>query len=334
MKESQTPWEAIGAYLDNRSDKESEAIIKAWLKQSPANIQLFKEIVDTSYLTRQKPTAYQPDTEQLWAELMNRIQPSEKKPKTRILRYLKYPAVAAALIIAFLCGQLLTPTTEQQAELPLTYASLVTEAGQRSQMTLPDGTRVWLNADSELKYASNFNSQNRDVYISGECYFEVSKNPHKPFIVHANDLQVKVYGTHFNVRESARQQQSEVTLVEGKVEVLSPENQSLSYLAPGEKLTLRENRYSVKKEQNPLAQIAWTQGVLTFVDQPFEEVVEYLENWYGVSIQLDQALHNNHRYTFKVKTESLREVLELISVITPIRYKIDGEQVYISMKKS
>ena len=123
--------------------------------------------------------------------------------------------------------------------------------------------------------------------------------------------------------ESAKLKQSEVTLVEGRVEVLNPDNKSLSYLKPGEKLILNGQKFNVEKEINAGAMIAWTQGVLTFEDQPFEEVVDYLETWYGVSIHLDQELHNNHRYTFKVKTESLREVLELISVITPIQYKID-----------
>jgi ferric-dicitrate binding protein FerR (iron transport regulator) len=336
MKETQTPWEAIGTYLNSRSDKESEAIIKAWLKESPENIQLFKEIVDTRFLTRQKPSAYQPDTNQLWDELMSRIQPTREKSKTIALGYLKYAAVAAAVVLAFLVGQLWTSmsSSTHKGNAALSYSTLFTETGQRSHVTLPDGTKVWLNSGSELKYASDFNTKNRDVYITGECYFEVTKNTHKPFVVHANDLQVKVYGTHFNVKESARLKQAEVTLVEGKVEVLNPENKSLSYLSPGEKLTLKGNKYSVVKQENPEALIAWTQGILTFKDMPFEEVVDYLESWYGVSIYLDQSLHNNHRYTFKVKTESLREVLELISVITPIHYKIDGEQVFIKSIRS
>lgn len=335
MKETQTPWEAIGAYLNDRSDKKSEAIIKTWLKESPENIQLFKEIVDTKFLTEKKQAVYQPDAEKLWGELMTRIQPTRKKSKTVVLQYLKYTAIAAAVVLAFTIGKFWNPAVQISEEgiASADYATVITDAGQRSHMMLPDGTGVWLNSDSELKYESGFNDKNREVYIKGECYFEVAKNPKRPFIVHANDLQVKVYGTHFNVKESIKQKQSEVTLVEGKVEVLSPDNQSLSYLAPGEKLTMQGNKYSVKSAQNTDALIAWTRGILTFEDMPFEEVVDYLESWFGVAIHLDQALHDNHQYTFKVKTESLREVLELISVITPIQYKIDGEHVFIKSKE-
>lgn len=334
MKETQTPWEAIGAYLNDRSDKESEAIVKAWLKESPENIQQFKEIVDIRFLTQQKTVDYHPNTEKLWDELVERIQPFENKSKRFLLPYLKYTAIAAAIVLAFFVGQGRYFSHKAGVDSSQLYSTLSTESGERSHMMLPDGTKVWLNTDSELKYASDFNQEHRDVYITGECYFEVTKDAHNPFIVHAKDLQVKVYGTHFNVKESSSTKQAEVTLVEGKVEVLSPENKSLSYLSPGEKLTLKGEKYQVEKENNPNALIAWTQGILTFEDQPFEEVVDYLENWYGVSIHLDQSLHNNHRYTFKVKTESLREVLDLISVITPIHYKIDGDNVFITSKRS
>ncbi|RKD90683.1 FecR family protein [Mangrovibacterium diazotrophicum] len=334
MKKTQTPWEAIGAYLDNRSDKENEAIVKEWLKQSPKNVRQFKEIVDTRYLTQQKTDRYQPNTEKLWGELIERIQPVQKKSKRLLMPYLKYTAIAAAIVLAFLVGKIQHSGENANVGLSQLYSTLSTEPGERSHMMLPDGTKVWLNTDSELKYASDFNQEHRDVYVTGECYFEVAKNARKPFVVHANDLQVKVYGTHFNVKESSKTKQSEVTLVEGKVEVLSPENKSLSYLSPGEKLTLKGDKYRIDKAENPKVLIAWTQGVLVFVDQPFEEVVSYLENWYGVTIQLDQSLHNNHRFTFKVKTESLREVLELISVITPIQYNIDGEKVFIKSKRS
>ena len=114
-----------------------------------------------------------------------------------------YTAVAAALVLAFFVGKMWTLSMKSADGDLVSYSTSFTEAGQRSNMILPDGTKVWLNSSSELKYTSAFNGENRDVYISGECYFEVAKNPKKPFIVHANDLQVKVYGTHFNVKESA-----------------------------------------------------------------------------------------------------------------------------------
>lgn len=331
MNENQTPWEAIAAYLNDRMDKESEAKLKTWLAESEENIGLFKEIVNTQIMTRRVEGAYQPDEEKLWAELVSRIQVKKEKRKPVVSSILKYAAIAAAILGAFWVGQQFSFETTEKQQVKLAYTTIFAEPGQRTHLLLPDSTKVWLNSGSELKYPSEFSQNQRDVYISGECYFEVTKNKHKPFIVHAKELNVKVFGTHFNVKENYKSGQSEVTLVEGKVQVLNAGNESLTFLEPGEHLILKGNQFKVEKESNPDALIAWTNGILSFSDKPFAEVVEYLENWYGVKIRLEKSLEKN-RYTFKVKTESLREMLYLISQFTPIDYEIEGDQVIIKRK--
>ncbi|WP_372775210.1 FecR family protein [Mangrovibacterium sp.] len=333
MKESQTPWDAIGAYLKNQSDKQNEAIVKAWLNESAENIELFRVIVDTQLITRQVPDFYEPDMEKLWAELITRVQPKQKGRKIILLPLLKYAVAAAILVFVFIAGRWFSGDKAVEETMEA-YSTVYAAPGQRTQLVLPDSTKVWLNSGSSLKYATNFNFGEREVFISGEGYFEVTKNKRKPFVVHANDLQVKVLGTHFNVKEDLKHQVSEVTLVEGKVQVLDDNAKSLTYLAPGEQLKMKDRHYSVEKTDNPEALIAWTQGVLVFKDKPFGEVIEYLESWYGVSIQLEESLYDNHRYTFKLMTESLREMLDLISEITPIQYEIEGEQVYIKTKRN
>ncbi|HKJ43709.1 MAG TPA: FecR domain-containing protein [Sunxiuqinia sp.] len=333
MEQQNIPWEAISTYLNDTSDKKNESIIKEWVKESPENIRHFNEIFNTHQLTRQKPVYYQPNKEQLWKELMNRISPNQRKPKVVGLSWVRYVAVAAAIVLAFFVGRwFAAPSQMNQSAATAEYAQVIAPPGQRTQMVLPDQTKVWLNSGSKIKYPASFSGKDRNVFIKGECYFEVTKNKHKPFIVHASDVNVKVYGTHFDVKENAKNDQSVVTLLEGKVEVLNSNNQSLSYLDPGEQLKVHQNRYQKLKVNNMEALIAWTNGMLVFKDQPFEEVIDYLENWYGVKIKLDTQLYNKHHFTFKVKTESLREVLDLISVITPIDYKIEGDHVFIKSK--
>ncbi len=107
----------------------------------------------------------------------------------------------------------------------------------------------------------------------------------------------------------------------------------ISDLKPGQQLIYDDGKYYLQKAENLEALTAWPNNMLIFDNQPFEEVIHYLEKWYGVKIQLDHSLYYSHNYTFKVKTESLREVMELISVITPIQYHIEGEQVTIKYKK-
>ena len=104
-------------------------------------------------------------------------------------------------------------------------------------------------------------------------------------------------------------------------------------LNPGEQLVYNAGLGRVQKTQNPEALTSWINNMLIFNNQPFEEVINYLEKWYGVKITLDKTLYYNYNYTFKVKTESLREVLELISFITPIEYGIEGEKVAIKYRQ-
>ena len=333
MKEINTPWEEISAYLQNQTDKKSEAVIKKWLNDSPDNIQILNEIVNTHQLSGKRTVFYEPRKDKLWDELMRRISPLEKQKRTVRKIWLRYTSIAAALVLAFFVGQWVS-TENNQSESLIAYTEVYAPPGQRTHLVLPDQTKVWLNSGSEIKYPSSFNGNDRDVFIHGECYFEVTKNPHKPFIVHASSINVKVFGTHFNVKEDAKDQHSTVTLLEGKVQVLDQRDKSLSFLEPGQQLSVDRDNIKLRQAKNPKALISWTNGMLIFQDQPFEEVIHYLENWYGVTIQLDNSLYKKHKYTFKVKTESLREVLGLISVITPIDYEIQGDSVKIKRKNS
>lgn len=332
METNNTPWEAISAYLKDQSDKPSEEIVKAWLKASPNHVEVFAEIINTRRLTGKGVDFYEPKKEELWGELMRRISPASTNKTLVKQLWLRYVAVAAAVAIAFFAGNWFSSQPKAETHAPTTYTRVIAPAGHRTQLVLPDSTRVWLNSGSEIKYAGVFQATSRDVYIQGECYFEVAENKDKPFIVHAANLNVKVYGTRFNVRENAKDKQSIVTLLEGKVEVLNPKNESLVFLAPGQQLLMQPDGIQLEKIEKTDAMIAWTNGVLVFDDQPFEDVIDYLENWYGVSINLDPTLSAKHHYTFKVKTESLREVLDLISVISPIDYKIEGDVVWIKRK--
>lgn len=335
MEKQNIPWKEISTYLKDHSDKESEVAIKKWLNESPENIRTFNEIFNSYQLTQKTDSLYEPNEEQLWNELMKRISVDKKQTKVIRMTWLRYTAIAAAVVLAFFIGRWYSSSSNVEP-IPASsaYAQVIAPPGERTQLVLPDQTKVWLNSGSQIKYPTVFNASDRHVYIQGECYFEVAKNKLKPFIVHASDVNVKVYGTHFDVKENSKNNQSIVTLLEGKVQVLDHNNKSLSYLNPGEQLQVENDHHELVKVDNMDALISWTNGMLIFEDQPFEEVINYLENWYGVHITLDNSLYNKHKFTFKVKTESLREVLDLISVITPIDYKIEGDHVSIKTKKS
>ena len=331
MQQQNIPWEAISAKLKNSADDNQLKQIQEWLDLSPENSVILAEIVNTWSLTKNRTEFYQPDMSINWQKLMARTN-SQPKQKAIQNTYFRWAAAAAILAVVFLAGiglgdgLLKTKTT-------VSYTKIIAPEGHKTQIVLPDSTYVWMNSGSEIQYPSDYSEQNRVVTMKGECFFDVVKDPAHPMVVTGSKFKVKVFGTRFNVNEDNAKDMADVTLVSGKVQVLSLQDKLISDLKPGEQLVLSEGKYHLQKAENLEALTAWLNNMLIFDNQPFEEVIHYLEKWYGVKIQLDKSLYYRHNYTFKVKTESLREVMELISVITPIQYNIEGEQVTIKYKK-
>lgn len=327
MEPQNIPWDEISAQLKNEATAEQRKQIQEWLELSPENPVILAEIVNTWKLTNGKTNFYQPDLSGNWQKLIKRI---GHQPKKKLIPsvYFQWAAAAAVLVLVFLGGLGLGDGfSKKSAEI--SYTKIIAPEGNKTQIVLPDSTKVWLNSGSEIQYPSDYTAQNREVQMKGECYFDVVKDPAHPFLVKCSNFQVKVYGTQFNVNEDLVRNTSDVTLVSGKVEVLDLNNNPVSYLKPGQQFILSGGKGKVQKAENIEALTAWMNNMLIFDNQPFEDVIHYLEKWYGVKIQLDHSLYYSHNYTFKVKTESLREVLELISVITPIEYHIEGEDVTI-----
>lgn len=331
MQKQNIPWEAISAKLKNDADGEQVKQIQDWLDLSPENSIILNEIMNTWLVTRKSTKSYQPDLVVNWNKLISLIDYSEK-PKKSYVAYFRWAAAAAILVMAFLAGTGLGDRIFNQSA-KITYTKIIAPEGSKTQVVLPDSTYVWLNSGSEIQYSSDYSAHNREVQMQGECFFDVVKDPVHPFIVSGTKFKVKVYGTRFNVNENNARNMADVTLVSGKVQVLNFHDKLISELKPGQQLVFDEGKYHIQKADNLNALTAWLNNMLIFDNQPFEEVIHYLENWYGVKIQLDQSMYYKHNYTFKVKTESLREVMELISVITPIQYNIEGELVTIKYKK-
>jgi len=331
MLERNIPWDAISARLKDEADEDQMRQIQEWLDLSPEHPVILTEILNAWSVSKSRTDIYQPDLSVNWEKLMKNI---NYQSKTRINRFVYFRWVAAASVLAlvFLAGmgldnKFFNPSAK------ITYTKIVAPEGNKTQVVLPDSTCVWLNSGSELQYASDYSAKNRKVNMKGECFFDVVKDPVHPFIVQGSKFQVRVFGTRFNVNEDNEKNTADVTLVSGKVQVFNLYEKPVSELNPGQQLVYEKGIYHVQNAENLETLTAWLNNMLIFDNQPFEEVIHYLEKWYGVKIHLDRTLYYSHNYTFKVKTESLREVMELISVITPIEYHIEGEQITIKYKR-
>jgi len=212
-------------------------------------------------------------------------------------------------------------------------AQTLSAVAEVRQFTLPDGTKVWLNAGSTVSYDGAFSLANRDVYLSGEAFFDVTHNPKLPLIVHALDLEVRVLGTAFNVKSYPGDDRVETTLVRGKVLLQSDQkSDSVQYeLIPNERAVYSHTSKNVTLSKvNVHEYTGWTQPPLLFEESPISDVLLALEKRYAVNIHISNSQVMNCRLTAQIRNESLVETLELLKSTTSITYEVEGTDVFIT----
>ncbi|MFA5329812.1 MAG: FecR family protein [Prolixibacteraceae bacterium] len=241
--------------------------------------------------------------------------------------FIRFSKIAAILLIPILAVNiyyLLNNRYDQTATQTIKY---IVPEGQKSNVILADGTSVWLNSGSTLTVDANSPADIRKVKLSGEAYFEVVKDKQAPFLVETKDYTVKVYGTKFNVCSYDNSVSSQTTLKEGSISIITNTQDEIKVL-PEQQFTLNNQKtYSLSKV-NPDLFISWKDNVLKIDNEKLEDLVVRMEHWYGVQIHVDQFERvRDLRYTLTIKTESLKEMLEMMNFVTPVKYKIDGENV-------
>lgn len=206
-------------------------------------------------------------------------------------------------------------------------------AGKREQIILPDSSRVWLNSGSVLIYPSTFIGQTRDVYLSGEGYFEVEKNAEQPFIVKARTLNVEVLGTRFNILAYPEVKQIATTLEEGSVRVCLQDNDKQVYhLVPDEQLVYNIDSGIADIKQVVSADYSdWREGGLLFDNYSFSDIVRILQRTYGVNVHLQTSIYNNNKITVHFnKNESLENIFMLLKELIPgLEYRIDNKDIFL-----
>lgn len=233
-----------------------------------------------------------------------------------------FQRVAAILIIpvilSFLAYLVLSP---KQRPEPVTQTEIQCPFGVRTKFTLPDGTTGFLNSGSTLHYTIPFNSS-REVFLSGEAYFDVAKRENKPFLVKTTKLNLMVLGTTFNVIAYRDEQSEEVILQTGKLEVLNKTGSSLCLLEPGQKIQIKLGNEKVKKSDVIASQYtSWKEGKLTFRNEDMGQVARRLSRWYNAEIVIADAQLMNYTFYATFQDEQLDEVLKLLAITSPIAFE-------------
>lgn len=265
--------------------------------------------------------------EDIFLELDRRI----RHTRQRTL-WLKVSAIAASVTLLFGISNYLS-FHEGFKRLNSQQVEMVNPMGMKSSITLSDGTKVTLNAGTTLTYPTAFTSGSREVSICGEAFFEVAHDDKHPFIVKAEDVNVKVLGTKFNVKAYEDEDNIEVTLKEGKVGV-GLDMGNLIPITPGQqiKYSKTDRRFS-KRPVNLNNYTAWVCGKFYFTARPLEKIAKQLERNFNVHIEIlgDDLKKATFTGDF-VHGENLEQILRVMTVNRSIKYAIEGDQILISRK--
>jgi ferric-dicitrate binding protein FerR (iron transport regulator) len=313
----------LSRYFSGSLTGEERERIDAWVNESSDNKTVFNE-----YVNAWESTSLLSDMEQYNSfEALKKITPELER--SRPLKWLTFVQRAAAILLLPLMtytGYLLLHKNDKAIVANEIMQKVSSRQGMVSQFILADGTKVWLNSGSELEFPLHFTGARRNVKLKGEAFFEVTENKEQPFRVTANNLNIEVLGTSFNVVSFDDDSTSEVVLVKGKV-ALSIETQNgiseMGFMSPGQKAVYDRKKQNIVKESVDTDKyIAWREGFLIFRDDTMEEVAKRLSRWFNVEINLNDSELKSYTYQATFRNENLMQVLNLLKLSSPIDYKI------------
>lgn len=277
----------------------------------------------------------------------------EKRIIPRYKRWWLAAAAAAAVVLVFV---LLPFFRKESKGSSLSQNSVSTKMGSKSKIQLPDGTQVWLNADSKLTYDEKFNNSNREVYLTGEAYFDVVKDKSRPFIISTATVDIRVLGTAFNVRSYPNDKTTETALIRGSVEVTLKTNPDKKFiLKPNEKLVVQNTPApdttklvtKLTREKAPVItwapvrpvdtkdsityETSWVKNYLSFDEETLQQAALKIERWYDVKVIIEGDSLKNASSTFTAvfEDENLAMVMEALRMAGNFNYTIKRKEVLI-----
>lgn len=369
MHTSPSIWVLMARSLSGEASVQEEQELHAILQQNPLLQQEYDIMVRLWH--QQENAVDDREAKQSVRQIINKasgtnqavvIDLSASNKRKVLLRW----AVAAVTFLAIITTwtvlqnkknvQAREPLTQQQ---PVKEDRLFTKNGKRSRFILHDGTSVWLNAGSYLEYINDFSGTTREVKLVGEGYFDVAHKKEQPFIVHSDNVLIKVLGTVFNVKSYPEDKNIETTLYQGRVEVINNnlKNQMPIALVPNQKLIVAKNAAnegnllsnrdnptvatphkgtiivtidSTKKETERI-ETAWVYSRLEFKGDDFEQLAKKLERWYNVKIFFTNEQVKQMTATGSFEKETVQEALAALKEGFGITYKIDNDDIYIGL---
>jgi len=300
--------------------EEESMFLDDWIGQSIENRRHFSEQKKLWQLFEIQQKIQKIDERKAYQKISNQI---FSRKKLNVLGWVQRVAAILLLPVIVISAIYFYSEKNDRTQFSTVYNTVETPLGMRSSLTLPDGTKVWLNAGSSISYPVLFAKNLRTVSLKGEAYFEVKKDKSWPFEVTTKDMNVVVSGTTFNCNAYPENDQVQTVLVEGEVTIANHSATELATMSPGELATFSTSNQQITKKKTDLQKyIAWKNGKLMFRDDKMNKVVEKLERWYNVEFEIEDPEIADYVYTATFIGESLDQVLKMLSLSAPIRYTI------------
>ena len=309
----------VNKFFTKSIEKEEMQSLIVWINESDENKKYIQDFININHILDSPIKAEDINSDEALQKIIEEIS-SKKLLHHNIIEWWK--KIAAILVIPLLGWTIYSAVSNSVSKTSnIAFQEITSPPGTKSNITLPDGSNVWLNSGSKLKYPLQFTSKDRMVYLIGEGFFKVKSDKKHPFIVHTNHIDVKATGTEFNVDAYNNDSVTSISLSEGVVDILVGEN-TIQTMAPDEQFTYNNSKKTHRLATTKTSYVcAWKDGILAFRDVPLENVFKRISRTYNVDIEVKdpKVAHQIYRATFE--KESLDEILRLLQLSAPIKYK-------------
>lgn len=317
--------EVLVAFLKGELDAAQAEAVEAWYDRSAANRRMLGQVYYILYVSDRINDAAGIDVERSLRQFKRRMHAGRRISLRRSAVRIAAAAVVAAVLLA---GGLTTVLLSKCLAQPVT---VVTQLGERSQVVLPDGTKVWLNSSSSVEYVAPFFSRQRRVKMEGEAYFEVEHDRRAPFVVSTNGLDVEVLGTRFNIRNDDNEHRVTTVLLEGAVKAYASGREQASVrLHPAQQLVFDTRTHAMRLTDCPSAErsINWIDGRFCFEHDTFGEIVAELKRYYNVDIRFMDTRLRDMRFSGNFRVEDgIYHIMSVLQLTYKFNYRIAGNDI-------
>lgn len=323
--------ELLLKYLNGECTKDDWKKINLWLSESEKNARELFLMEEAFHSGDNKHLFSSDNVEKARIRLYKEIE-KQDCPQNRSFHLYPILRYAAMIIVILAFGTMGTTYLVKYLSRAKEVVVSVSNNEPVKEIQLPDGTKVWLNHSTVLKYPESFAKDKRGVVLNGEAYFEVKKDKSKPFIVSSDAMQIKVLGTIFNLKSSKYDKLAEVALIEGSVEVKGNRDEGHLVLSPGQKAELDlKNGRLVVKQVNAKYDAVWKDNLIPFEKATISQIANTLEHFYKVKIVVSPNIDKNTYSGVLRKSGSIDSVLNSLKNAIPISYKISNSNtIYIN----